>query len=159
MTDEQRLIEKLQRIEALFAGAATRGEREAAAQARERIRARLQEQQQTDPPVEYTFTLRDEWSRRLLVALMRRYGIRPYRYRRQRYTTVMARVPRRFVTETLWPEFRELNQTLAAFLAQVTERVISEGIAADASEVEVRAVPSALPIPVENAAGSNFVQD
>jgi len=159
MTDEQRLIEKLQRIEALFAGAATRGEREAAAQARERIRARLQEQQQTDPPVEYTFTLRDEWSRRLLVALMRRYGIRPYRYRRQRYTTVMARVPRRFVTETLWPEFRELNQTLAAFLAQVTERVISEGIAADASEVEVRAAPSSLPIPVENTAGSNFVQD
>jgi hypothetical protein len=36
MTDEQRLIEKLQRIEALFAGAATPGEREAAAQARNR---------------------------------------------------------------------------------------------------------------------------
>jgi hypothetical protein len=159
MTDEQRLIERLQRIEALFAGAATPGEREAAAQARERIRARLQEQQQTDPPVEYSFTLRDEWSRRLLAALMRRYGIQPYRYRRQRYTTVMARVPRRFVDETLWPEFQQLNRTLAAFLAQVTERVISEGIAADASEVEVRAVASALPIPVENAAGSNFVQE
>ena len=38
MTDEQRLIEKLQRIEALFAGAATPGERDAAAQARDRIR-------------------------------------------------------------------------------------------------------------------------
>jgi hypothetical protein len=158
VTDEQRLIEKLQRIEALFAGAATPGEREAAAQARERIRARLQEQQQTDPPVEYSFTLRDEWSRRLLAALMRRYGIQPYRYRRQRYTTVMARVPRRFVDETLWPEFRELNQTLAAFLAQVTERVISEGIAADSSEVEVRPAPSALPSPTENVAGSNLVQ-
>src|SRR5438093_2323655 len=46
----QRLIEKLQRIEALFAGAATPGEREAAAQARDRIRSRLREQQQTDPP-------------------------------------------------------------------------------------------------------------
>ena len=52
MTDEQRLIEKLQRIEALFAGAATPGEREAAAAARERIRARLRDQQQSDPPVE-----------------------------------------------------------------------------------------------------------
>ena len=123
MTDEQRLIEKLQRIEALFAGAATPGEREAAAQARERIRARLRDQQQTDPPVEYTFPLRDQWSRTLLIALMRRYGIPPYRYPRQRHTTVMARAPRRFVDETLWPEFRELNQTLAAFLAQVTERV------------------------------------
>ena len=53
MTEEQRLIEKLQRIEALFAGAATPGERDAAAQARERIRSRLQGQQQTDPPVEF----------------------------------------------------------------------------------------------------------
>ena len=44
-SDEQRLIEKLQRIEALFAGAATPGERDAAAQARDRIRARLTEQQ------------------------------------------------------------------------------------------------------------------
>jgi hypothetical protein len=159
MTDEQRLIEKLQRIEALFAGAATPGEREAAAQARERIRARLRDQQQTDPPVAYTFPLRDQWSRTLLIALMRRYGIPPYRYPRQRHTTVMARAPRRFVDEILWPEFQQLNRTLAAFLTQVTQRVISEGIAADSSEVEVRPLASALPIPAESVAGSNLVQD
>jgi hypothetical protein len=52
-----------------------------------------------------------------------------------------------------------LNRTLAAFLAQVTERVISEGIAADSSEVEVRPVSSALPGPTENVAGSDLVQD
>ena len=150
MTDEQRLIEKLQRIEALFAGAATPGEREAAAQARERIRTRLQEQQVTDPPVEYTFTLRDHWSNRLFVALVRRYGLRPYRYPRQRYTTVMVRVPKRFVNETLWPEFSELNKTLIAYLSQMTERVIAEGIVDDASEVEVRPTTSALPGPTEN---------
>jgi hypothetical protein len=50
MTEEARLIEKLQRIEALFAGAASAGEREAAALARDRIRNRLREHQQTDPP-------------------------------------------------------------------------------------------------------------
>jgi hypothetical protein len=77
MTDEQRLIEKLQLIEALFAGAATPGEREAAAQARERIRARLRQQQLSDPPVEYVFTLQDVWSRQLMIALMRRYDLRP----------------------------------------------------------------------------------
>ena len=55
MTEEQGLIEKLQRIEALFAGAATAGERDAAAHARDRIRARLREQQQIDPPVEFAF--------------------------------------------------------------------------------------------------------
>jgi len=139
MTDEQRLLEKLRLIEALFAGAATPGERDAAAHARERIRARLSAQEQTDPPVEYAFNLRDRWSHRLLIALMRRYQISPYRRPRQRYTTIMARVPARFVKETLWPEFLELNKTLAVFLDQVTERVVAEAIHPDRSEVEVRA--------------------
>src|SRR5207245_705739 len=129
--------EKLQRIEALFAGAATAGERDAAAHARDRIRARLREQQQTDPPVEFAFKLRDRWSHKLLIALLRRYLIRPYRYRGQRYTTIMARVPPRFVREVLWPEFEELNRTLASFLSNVTDRVIAQGIDSDAAEVEL----------------------
>ncbi len=144
MTEEQRLIEKLQRIKALFAGAATPGEREAAAQARERIRLRMQEFQKTDPPIEYTFTMQDQWSRKLLIALMRRYQIRPYRYPRQRYTTVMARVSRKFVDETLWPEFQELDQTLRAYLAEITERVITQTITSDNSDVEIRPQPAAL---------------
>ena len=160
MTDEQRLIQKLQLIEALFAGAATPGEREAAAQARERIRARLRSQQQTDPPIEYTFTLRDRWSRKLLIALMRRYDLRPYRYPRQRHTTVMARVPKRFVNETLWPEFTELNKTLAAFLAEVTDRVIAEGLNPDKSEVEVRPVQASLEAGVPaTPAGNTFTDE
>jgi len=153
-TDEQRLIEKLRRIEALFAGAATPGERDAAAQARDRIRARLTEQQAADPPVEFSFSMQDLWSRRLLVALLRRYGIRPYRYRRQRYTTVMARVPQRFLDETLWPEFQELNKVLTGFLADVTDRVIREGIAADTSDVEVRPAQSQLPFAERDLPGS-----
>lgn len=143
MTEEQRFIEKLQRIEALFAGAATPGEREAAAQARDRIRARLSQQQKIDPPVEFSFKLQDRWSHKLLIALLRRYQIRPYRYRGQRYTTIMARVPTRFVHETLWPEFEELNKTLGTFLNEVTDRVISQGIEANMGEVEIE--PQALP--------------
>ena len=143
MTDEQKLIEKLHRIEALFAGAATPGEREAAAQARDRIRARLSEQQTLDPPVEYSFNLRDQWSHKLMIALMRRYQIRPYRYPGQRYTTVMARIPKRFVDETLWPEFVELNRTLVSFLSEVTDRVIIQGIESNMAEVDV--APERLP--------------
>ena len=136
--DEQRLIEKLQRVEALFAGAGTEGEREAAANALDRIRQRLQEIQDRDPPVEYRFSMPDMWSRRLFVALLRRYGIRPYRYYRQRYTTVMAKVPSGFVDQTLWPEYSELNRVLHAYLEEITERVIGQGIYADSSEAEVR---------------------
>lgn len=69
---------------------------------------------------------------------MRRYGIRPYRYRGQRYTTVMARVPVTFVKETLWPEFEELNKVLHSYLCEITERVIRTGIFAGDSEVEER---------------------
>jgi hypothetical protein len=144
MTEEQKLMEKLRLIEALYSGAATPGERDAAASARERIRARLRASQEIDPPIEYSFKLRDRWSHQLLTALLRRYGIKPYRYRGQRYTTIMARVPVRFVNETLWPEFVELNRTLSGFLSEVTNRVIATGIEADTSEPEERAEPAAL---------------
>ena len=137
MSDEARLIEKLKRIEALFAGATTQGERAAAANAMQRIRGRLKEIHETDPPTEFKFRLTDMWSRRLLVALLRRYGIRPYRHRRQKHTTVMAKVSERFVEETLWPEFRELDNTLRAYLDEITDRVIREGIYSDTSEAEI----------------------
>jgi hypothetical protein len=135
MTEEE-LVEKLEKIERLFAGATSEGEREAAAQARERVRARLTEQGVTEDVIEYKFTLADLWSRRLLLALLRRYGIRPYRYRRQRRTTVMARVSERFVESTLWPEYNELNRVLTEYLSEVTERIVRDHIFADTSEAE-----------------------
>lgn len=135
--NERELIEKLRLVENLFAGAATEGERDAAANAIDRIRRRLEETERTDPAVEYKFSLRDMWARRLFVALLRRYGIRPYRYPRQRYTTVMAKVPASFVEKVLWPEFKELNRVLNTYLQETTERVISEGVWADSSEAEV----------------------
>jgi hypothetical protein len=132
--EEQRLLEKLRRIEALFAGATTPGEREAAAEARRRIQARLDSTAKEDPPVEYKFSLPDAWARKLFVALCRRYGIEPYRYRGQRYTTLQARVSRRFVDETLWPEFQELSQVLRQHLDALTERIIASAIHQDMSE-------------------------
>jgi len=138
VTDERELIEKLLRIEALFARAGTPGEKQAAASAAERIRSKIKEWAVEDPAIEHRLSVTDGWSRRLLLALLRRYGIEPYRYRSQRRTTVMARVPRRFVEETLWPEFREFDQTLQAYLAEVTERVILEAMGDDGRDEEVR---------------------
>jgi len=144
--NEQDIIEKLQLIERLHAGAATEGERIAAASARERLRARLAEMTQAEQPEEYKFTLNDVWSRRLFIALLRRYGIRPYRYKRQRYTTVMAKAPPSFVDQTLWPEFQKLDDVLRGYLDEVTQRVISDAICADSSDAEiVDGEPKALP--------------
>ncbi len=49
IVDEAALIAKLAKIEALFAGAATEGERAAAAGARDRILERLREVEKADP--------------------------------------------------------------------------------------------------------------
>ncbi len=138
MLDEQKLVEKLRKIEALYAGATTSGERLAAASARERIRERLRDLQGHDVAVEYRFSLADLWSRKLFLALLRRYDLKPYRLRGQRYTTVMVRVPKHFVDETLWPEFQELDKTLRAYLAEVTDQVITQEIYGDSSEAEIK---------------------
>lgn len=139
MSELDRLIAKLRSLEALHAGATTPGERAAAESARERIVARLQRTQRSDPPIEYRFTMENQWSRKLLMALARRYGLEPYRYYRQRYTTVMLRVPETFVDETLWPEFCQLDEALREHLDAVAERVIHEAVNTDTSEAnEIR---------------------
>lgn len=143
--DEAKLIEKLRLIEALFAGAATEGEKVAAERAKQRILERLRSYEREDPPVEYRFAMDDMWSRKVFVAMLRRYGIRPYRYRGQRYTTVMARLSKRFVDETLWPEFQEISETLRTYLSEVTDRVVSQVIHQDSSEADV--VEEPLPLP------------
>lgn len=136
MDDRERLLDKLRRIEALYIGGATDGERDAADAARKRVQARLLELETSDPPIEYQFSTASGFSQRLLIALLRRYGIRPYRYPRQRRTTVMARVPRSFVERTLWPEYQALNRALQEHLDRITTAIIEEAIAKDTSDAE-----------------------
>ena len=134
MTLEEELRLKLRRIEALFAGATTEGERMAAFAAMERIRKRLHETERVERPVELKFTLADEWSRKLFVALCKRYGLRPYRYKRQRFTTIMVRAPQSFLMGTLWPEFQQIQKALEEYLREATDRIIREEVFKDTSE-------------------------
>ena len=139
MTNEQQLREKLRKITALFEGAATAGERQAAAAAIERIRAALNDAVQTQPLPEMKISMADQWQRRLFSALCRRYGLEPYRYKGQRYTTVMVRAPRSFFNNTLWPEYLELQAALHSYLNEATERIIREEVYRDAAEAKERA--------------------
>jgi len=134
MSDEALLREKLRKLEALFAGAGTPGEKNAAEAGLERIRARLAELEGSDPPIEMQFSLSDLWTRKLFLALCRRYGLKPYRLPRQRTTTVMLRVPKKFLDQVLWPEFKELSAALSRYLDEVTTRVIREEVHGDTSE-------------------------
>jgi len=136
---EQQLVEKLRRIEALFAQTGSVGELVGTDQPLDRFQSSGPTPAGSFTQPELRFTLLDQWSRHLFVALMRRYGIRPYRYRGQRQTTVMARLNRNFVNETLWPEFLELQSTLAAYFDALTDRVIVQALEVKAGEAEEQA--------------------
>jgi hypothetical protein len=136
VTTEQQLREKLRKITALFEGAATAGERQAAAAAIGRIRQALDTAVKTQPLPEIKFSMADQWQRRLFLALCRRYGIEPYRYKGQRYNTLIIRAPRAFVDSTLWPEYLELQAALHAYLNEATERIIREEVYGDAAEAK-----------------------
>jgi hypothetical protein len=143
MFTDSRMREKLRKVEELFAGAGTAGERLAAEAALARIRARLAEEGRRESPIEMQFSIADPWARLLFMALCRRYGLEPYRYHRQRRSTVMVRLPKSFMDVVLWPEFRELEAELRAYLEEVTQRVIREEVYADTSDAAE--VPQALP--------------
>ena len=140
MTTEQQLRERLRKIQALFEGATTQGERAAAAAAMDRIRKALGATAQTERPVEFSFSIQDPWQRRLFTALCRRYGLEPFRYKRQRFTTVLVNAPASFVRKTLWPEYEELRDALHSYLHEATERIIREEVYGDAAEPRERAV-------------------
>jgi len=102
----------------LFEGATTAGERSAAAAAIQRVKQALAAMAQTERPAETQFSLPRSLQRRLFAALCRRYGLEPFRYKRQRFTTVVVRAPRTFGEKTLWPEYLELKEALDEYLTR-----------------------------------------
>lgn len=136
MTPEQLLREKLRKIETLFAGAATEGERVAARAAAVRIRERLDQAAGMEKEIEVKFSIADVWSRQLFVALCRRYGLRPFRYRRMHRQSIIIRAPKSFVEQVLWPEFDELSAALTAYLSEITEKVIREEVHCETGEAD-----------------------
>ena len=133
--EESKLLERLRLIEALHAGATSTGEKVAAAEARKRIQARLASIAKEDPPIEFRFSLVDGWSAQAVrgaVPALRREAVSlpgPAAHDPDGPAS-----PRRFVEDTLWPEFQELSGVLRAHLEEVTDRLISSAIHADVSE-------------------------
>ena len=136
MEPEAILRDRLRKIEALFAGAATAGEKTAADAAATRIRERLASAAQTEASEEVRFSIPDLWSQQLFIALCRRYGLRPFRYRRMHRQTIIVSAPKSFVDRTLWPEFSALSEALTAYLAEATDRIIRKEVYADTSDVD-----------------------
>jgi hypothetical protein len=137
VTDDDAVLgDKLRKIEALYAGAATDGEKAAADAAAQRIRARLNKSKQSESSVEMRFRIFDPWSLQLFIALSRRYGLKPYRYPRMRRQTIMLKAPRSFLESVFWPEFCQINSALQDYLSNLTNKVISREVHPDLSDPE-----------------------
>jgi len=136
MTDEEHLRDKLRKIEALFAGAATSGERQAAGAAAERIRQQLRIASRSEPETEMRFSISNPCSRRMFIALCRRYGLKPFRYARMKQQSLVIRAPRVFIERTLWPHFLEIDTALTTYLDEITDRVIREEVYGETGEAE-----------------------
>lgn len=119
----QDLLQKIKKIESLIAGATSQGERQAAELARERVNKKLEDNSKI---VEYSLYTNDTWHKKLLLAICRKYGIRPYRYRRQKYTTVMVKIDDDFLNKILWPEYLEYSKHLEVLVEEITDSLIDK---------------------------------
>ena len=141
MTDDQQIREKLAKIKALFAGATTPGERQAAHAAIERLQQRIDGVPTAgpvaDPMVEFRFSLTNPWSLRLFLALCRAKGYRPYRHPRMRRTSVCLMIGKQAVNTDLWPEYLEMNKVLTEYLGELADHIIADCINPDRSDAEV----------------------
>jgi hypothetical protein len=107
---------------------------------------RLQELVESAPPQEFQVSIADGWSRRLFFALLGHYGLKGYRRRGQRRSTVMLRVHKRFLDATLWPHYQRASEELRRHLDEVATRVIGQALQTavaepEAYEDEQRALP------------------
>jgi len=133
---------RLSKLDELFRRGATEGERAAAGAAMGRLRDRIGSGQ-TEPDVELKLSLLDTWSVHLFVAVCRKHGVRPYRYPRQRRTTIMVRVSRSFFDQIVWAEFSGLQAELLLYFEETVDHLIRTAMHSDGddSELELAQLP------------------
>jgi len=122
----EHLLERIKKIEALIAGASTAGEEHAARSAKDRILEKYPELEIHKNAVEYRLSTSSQWDKKLLIAICRKYGVKPFRYHRQKYTTVMVNVNAVFLNEVLWKEYEEYSILLNKLVGEITDDLISK---------------------------------
>ena len=122
----ENLLDRIKKIEALISGASTDGEKNAAVTAKARILKKYPELEIHRNPVEYRLSTNSAWNKKLLLAICRKYGVKPYRYHRQKYTTVMVNINEEFLTKVLWKEYQEYSELLNGLVEEITNDLISK---------------------------------
>ena len=70
----------------------------------------------------------------LFVAVCRKHGLRPYRYRRQRRTSVVVRAREGEFDRVVWPEYSRLQTELESFFEDVTDHLITRVMGSDGDD-------------------------
>lgn len=102
MTREE-IIEKIRKVEALYSGTDSIGEKQAALGALVRLQSQLGAVPEKEE--EFQVSMPDPWKRQLFLALCRRHGVEPFRRYRQRYSTVMFNCAPSIAKQILWPQY------------------------------------------------------
>ena len=135
MIEDKELRVKLAKVEALFRGTGSPGEKAAAAAAMDRLQGRLGGSDgDGDPEIEMKFSLPDMWSVRLFISVCRKHGVHPYRYARQQRTTVMVRTRERLFDRLVWLEFSMLHTELESYFEGVTDHLIARAMHSDGND-------------------------
>ncbi len=138
MLNENGLIEKFQKIEALYLRATTEGEKAAAFSAMASVQTKINSFKEVESPREWSFSMQNEFEKKLFKALLHKYGLESYRYKGQRYTTVTVRATKTFVNQIIWPQYLEMSKVLSSYLEEVTNDVIKKTMGQDDTEDEIR---------------------
>lgn len=129
---------KLEKLEALFARGATEGERAAAGAALDRLTSKLNDATR-EGTTELQYSMPDVWAVRIFVALCRKHGVKPYRYPRQRRTTVMVRVQPKAFESSVMAEFETLHRELVAYFQETVDHLIADAMKSDGDDTNMEA--------------------
>ena len=136
MGQPDNIREKLEKLEALFARGATEGERAAAQAALDRLR-KQRGTRAIEDAVEFQYSLPDTWAVKIFVALCRKHGVKPYRYTRQRRTTVMVKVQKSWFEQTVMAEFATLHGELVAYFQDTVDHLIADAMKSDGDDANL----------------------
>jgi hypothetical protein len=138
MLSELGLIDKLQKIEALYRGATTAGEKAAAAQVMANVQNKLESYRQEEKPTEWTLRVNNYFEKRLLKAILTKHGLSSYRYHGQRHTTLKVMATKSMINKVVWPQYTEMSEVLRSYFDEVTNDVIKRSMGQEESEDEIR---------------------
>jgi len=126
----QDLYDKIKKIEALLASTQFEGEKQAALSALARIAANHGEVKPVNPALinakEFTMYTSSNWNKRLLLAVCRKHGLNPFRYHRQKYTTVVVRANQDYFNQVVWKEYLAYTKHLDLLIDDITNELIDK---------------------------------